>query len=168
MSGFSWVVDQQLAGMPRPGGHGDLDGDLAFLQDQGIDLLVSLTEAGTDPELASGYGIEVLHLPVADFHAPTLAQLDEFAEATLAAMNDGKRVGVHCAAGLGRTGTFLSAYFVTQRMTADRAIAHVRELRPGSVETEAQVQAVHDFAEAWGKGAAAVPARASQPPAPKP
>jgi hypothetical protein len=33
-------------------------------------------------------------------------------------------------------------------MSADDAIARVRELRPGSVETPAQVEAVREFARA--------------------
>jgi len=144
-SGFSWVVEDQLAGMPRLGAGSTRDQHLAFLAEQEIDLLVSLTAEGTDPDAAAAYGVSVLHLPVKDFSAPTLDQLFEFTAIAHQVIDEGGRVGVHCTAGLGRTGTFLSAYFVTTGMTADEAIAHVRELRPGSVETKVQEQAVHDF-----------------------
>ena len=148
MHGFSWVIDEQLAGLPQPGPGDDLEHDLLFLEGQKIDLLVSLTEKVTDVDAAEDHGIEVLHLPVKDFKAPTLKQLIEFTQTTRAWIADGKRVGVHCRAGLGRTGTFLAAYFVATGMTSKDAIEHVRSLRPGSVETKAQAAAVFDF-EAW-------------------
>lgn len=146
MKGFSWVIDEALAGMPRPGARGDLDADLSFLADREIELLVSLTETGVDEDAASSFGVEVLHLPVKDFGAPTLAQLCTFTKAAREHLASGRRVGVHCGAGLGRTGTFLAAYFVGQGMTAEAAIARVRALRPGSIETKAQEEAVAQFA----------------------
>lgn len=148
MREFSWVVDGQLAGMPRPGSSGALDDDLAFLQARGISLLVSLTEQPVDPAAVAQHGLELIHLPVADFTAPTQSQLRTFVETASAAMAAGRPVGVHCGAGKGRTGTFLAAYFVAQGMTAPAAIAHVRALRPGSIETADQELAVARFWEA--------------------
>jgi len=58
-------------------------------------------------------------------------------------------VCARCGAGLGRTGTLLAAYFVTQGDSADEAIARVRAGRPGSVETLQQEQAVHEFSRRW-------------------
>ena len=55
-------------------------------------------------------------------------------------------VVVHCGAGLGRTGVVLACYFVNKGLSAQNAIARVRRLRPGSIETEDQADAVLDFA----------------------
>lgn len=147
MRGFSFVLDGRLAGMPRPGSGAPLEKDLAFLAEQRIEVLVSLTEAGVDPAVASEHDITVVHLPVLDFTAPTQAQLYQFVETARTALAGGRAVGVHCGAGLGRTGTFLSTYFVADGMSASDAIAHVRSVRPGSVETVAQEQSVRDFAD---------------------
>jgi atypical dual specificity phosphatase len=144
---FSWVVPDKLAGMAQPGSSNPLDQDLATLQGHGIRLLVSLTTTPTSADVAAGYDIEILHLPVVDFTAPTLEQLSTFATQADASISASRSVGVHCAAGKGRTGTFLAAWFVFQGMPAEEAIAEVRRLRPGSIETEEQEQAVRDYAE---------------------
>lgn len=151
MAGFSWVLPQKLAGLPRPGATGDLQGDLAFLQASGITLLVSLTEVPVPQADLARVGMEGLHLPVRDFHAPTLDQLQVFTDRAHGVIASGGRVGVHCAAGLGRTGTFLAAYLVTEGQTADGAMAQVRKLRPGSIEMDAQEQAVRDFQASRGQ-----------------
>jgi atypical dual specificity phosphatase len=57
----------------------------------------------------------------------------------------GNPVGVHCTAGLGRSGTMAAAYLVAEGASADEAIATVRQLRPGSIETSAQEDAVRLF-----------------------
>ena len=144
-SGFSWVVEDKLCGMPLPGVEGDLPEDLAYLESQGIDLLVSLTADVPGAEQLQAYGIESLHIPIPDYHAPTMEQLDLFVSEVKARATADERVGVHCKAGLGRTGTFLAAYFVSEGMEATDAIAKIREIRPGSVETEAQEAAIAEF-----------------------
>jgi atypical dual specificity phosphatase len=146
--GFSWIVEGELAGMPQPGQTRSLDEDLSFLQQQGIDLLVSLTEDPLDPAALSERDLDSLHIPIPDFTAPSMEQMAEFAEAVEARTAAGEAVGVHCGAGFGRTGTMVAAYFVWQGMAAKSAIARIRDLRPGSIETEAQEQAIFDF-EAW-------------------
>lgn len=146
MAGFSWVIDDQVAGMPLPGSRRPLEEDLLFLRDQGIDALVSLTETPVSPEALGHHGIEPLHLPVPDYHAPTQEQLDAYVGAVQGWMSEGRRVGTHCFAGRGRTGTFLAALFVARGMDAEAAIAEVRRLRPGSIETDAQEEAVREFA----------------------
>lgn len=145
MPGFSWVIDGELAGMPRPGGVRTLEQDLRFLSEQGIDLLVSLTETPTDPQAVAAQGMDLLHLPVVDFTAPTQKQLADFVTAADAAIARGDSVGVHCAGGKGRTGTFLAVFLVSRGMNAAEAIAEVRRLRPGSIETKDQERAVEEY-----------------------
>src|SRR5262249_40209056 len=100
-----------------------------------------------DPKALERYGIQALHIPVPDYHAPTQEQLALYVNAVQGWMSAGLPVATHCGAGLGRTGTFLAALFVAQGMDADAAIAEIRRLRPGSIETPEQEQAVRAFAE---------------------
>ncbi len=55
-----------------------LESDLVYLRDQGIDVLVSLTDPPLEPEVLERFVFEVLHLPFPDKGAPTAEQLDRF------------------------------------------------------------------------------------------
>jgi atypical dual specificity phosphatase len=148
MDGFSFV-DGVAAGMPQPGARVALETDLAFLADQDLALLISLTLEPVDPEDAGAFGLDALHLPIPDFQAPTLDQQVAFVTELEARAAAGELVGVHCTAGLGRTGTMLATWFVAKGYDAEAAMAEIRLLRPGSIETPEQEQAVRDFAIHW-------------------
>lgn len=138
LPGFSWVVPNALAGLPNPDRNGQLYDNLAYIVDQGARTLVTLTIDPLDETTVRAHGLAWLHYPVVDFQAPTLEQLLAFLDEVDSAHARGWPVAVHCTYGKGRTGTFLAAYFVAQGMTGDEAIEHVRQLRPGSIETAVQ------------------------------
>jgi atypical dual specificity phosphatase len=118
---------------------------MAGLVRQGISVVVNLHERRHHPARLTRYGLTEIHLPVADFSAPRFEQLEAGVAAISEAIASGKRVAVHCGGGLGRTGTLLACYLVHKGLPAEEAIAHVRALRPGSVETREQAQAVKAF-----------------------
>lgn len=139
---FDWILPEQLAACVNPRLASAVREELRLGQ---IGLVVNLDEWSTSSVLEP-MGIRHVHLPVVDFTPPSQAQLDEGVHAIEEALQAGQRVAVHCRAGLGRTGTLLAAFLVSTGLAADEAIAHIRGLRPGSVETQAQEQAVAEYA----------------------
>lgn len=121
-------------------------GDLEWLVEQGVTHVVSLTETPLKPV----DGIDVLHVPVVDMTAPTLDQLHKLVDYMRKVVAGDGKVVAHCMAGVGRTGTALAAYMVGEGMSAAEAIAFVRALRPGSIETDEQERAVEQYAELIG------------------
>ena len=148
--GFSWIVPGELAAMPLPGRDRQLDLDAAYLEQEGIRVLVSLTEEAPDAATLTSRSIEQRHIPVQDFNPPTIEQMIEFVTLVEDSVAAGTPVGVHCTAGLGRSGTMAAAYLVTTGFSPDDAIATVRGLRPGSIETADQEASIHHFAENQG------------------
>ena len=147
--GFSWVEKDLLCAMALPGRERPLEQDLAYLQESGVTILVSLTEDPIPAAALKKYGIIGVHLPVEDFTPPTMAQIEQFLSEVEKARRAGRGLGVHCTAGQGRTGTMLATYLVSQGLTGPDALAKIRRLRPGSVETEAQEARVVEFADGW-------------------
>jgi atypical dual specificity phosphatase len=141
-SGFSWIEKPLLAAMARPSG----PEDLAWLREQGIEVLLSLTEDRPRRDWIEDSGLLVYHEPLEDMEPPEQDQLDRCVSAIVRANERKMGVAVHCGAGLGRTGVVLAAYFVMRGLSAANAIARVRRLRPGSVETDEQAAAVELYA----------------------
>ena len=118
---------------------------LRRLRDAGAGLLINLTDQRHEAAVLEKLGLREVCLPVADFSAPPAEVLDAAITAIDQARSDGQAVAVHCQGGLGRTGTVIAAWLVTGGMDAESAIARVRDLRPGSIETSSQIRAVFEF-----------------------
>jgi atypical dual specificity phosphatase len=139
--GFSWIDRPLLAAAARPHGVEEL----RWLREQGLEVLVSLTEDPLRRDWVEDAGLLAVHVPVPDFEAPTGEQFEQIVSNIRAANERRLGVTVHCAAGRGRTGTALAAWFVAGGMTADDAIRLVRTIRPGSIETHGQEESIRDF-----------------------
>ena len=138
----------------------DLDTDLARLRDEyKCDLIVSLMEPHEYEwlgiadlfERASEHGIDPIRFPIKDVSVPppeAMPRFIELIEEILAAARVGKTVVIHCLGGLGRSGTVAAACLVALGHPPARAIARVRDVRPGAVETPAQERWVQAFADA--------------------
>lgn len=135
---FSFVIDGFLAGMAHPGVGGGLENALDYLTDNEVRAVVSLTLEPLDAGAVEQAGLKYLHLPVPDFRPPTIEQVEQFVAFVVERRREGDAAVVHCAAGIGRTGTMLACFLVSDRTGADEAIRRVREMRPGSVETAEQ------------------------------
>ena len=138
---FGWVIHGSLAGAQGP----TSNRDLMFLRLQTIGAIVRMEE-----RTISGAGLELVDMyePVTDFTPPDDDQLDRMVSFISDQIETWERpVVVTCFAGLGRTGTVLAAYLVYTGYTAERAVRLVRELRPQSIQTREQEDAVYQYQE---------------------
>lgn len=79
--------------------------------------------------------------PIADFAAPGPAfevAWTAIASDVHARLDRGERVGIHCRAGIGRSGTVAARILVERGMAPAAAIAWVRQHRRGAIETDTQ------------------------------
>jgi atypical dual specificity phosphatase len=120
--------------------------DLRDLATHGVNVLVNLHRTGHDQALLATFGLTEVHLPVRDFTAPTPSQIDRGIAVIDACLNHGQGVAVHCGGGLGRSGTLVACYLVHQGLDGQEAIARIRLLRPGAIETGRQAAAVDAYA----------------------
>ena len=120
--------------------------DLPMLHGLGIRAVVCLVNLPNDAAIFQDAGFEFKCFPIADGHPPSLTQAAEFVEF---ASNCGLRnlpLAIFCEAGIGRTGTMIASYFISQGDTAAQAIAHVRRAEPSAVETVRQIRFLEEFA----------------------
>ena len=140
---FDWILPERLGACVNPY---VAQSAVTELQTHRITMLVNLHERPDPPDILAQLQAQTIHLPVPDSNAPTQAQLNAGVAAIEKALQEGKKVAVHCGAGLGRSGTLIAAYLVSQGSSPDDAMAQVRTARPGSIETLEQEAAVHEFA----------------------
>ena len=148
LANFSWVIERVLAGSGQIGGWGydeQLQNDLNLLHERGIRAVISLTESPLKADLVEARGMGYFHLPVPDMHPPGLQDITACIQYVEESAAEGSPVLVHCSAGLGRTGTMLASYLVYKGSNTANALAQIRAMRPGSVETPDQELAVYEY-----------------------
>jgi protein-tyrosine phosphatase len=89
-------------------------------------------------------GLQVIHHPIEDLDAPLdLGLFRHHVQAAADALRNGRALLVHCAAGIGRTGLFVTCLVALLRhISAEDAIAVIRTSIRGAVETEQQCRFV--------------------------
>ncbi|HVZ62156.1 MAG TPA: dual specificity protein phosphatase 23 [Candidatus Nitrosotalea sp.] len=134
---FSWLINDKLAGSGMPTSVSEID----WILKQGVKSIVTMTENSLPESWVKN--VKYLHVPTEDFSAPDMEQIDEAVEFIRIRIENNEPVMVHCAAGIGRTGTILACYLVKyQKIPAKDAIQKVRKERPGSIQSESQEIAI--------------------------
>jgi hypothetical protein len=95
----------------------------------GINSVLSL-QAEHHDSFSGAPPMRALRIPVDDFHAPSLAQLEDACTFLHAAHAAGLVTLVHCHAGVGRAPLTAAAYLMTRGHTSDTALALLRGARP--------------------------------------
>jgi ADP-ribosylglycohydrolase len=176
-----WVVDGRLLAGMHPWSE-SRSGTLARLDElraAGIDRVCDLTEADEAggyaddyPAALAEFGIEHQRFSLPDHDIPeseeTMADILDALDGALAA---GRKVYLHCHAGIGRTGMVVGCWLARHGTTGDDALERLNGLwqqsRLAAVwsqipETEAQAQFIRDWAEpapgtATGAGSGTAP-----------
>lgn len=170
---FRWMIPYRLAVMATPRSKADID---CLYNTLGITLVVTLThETPLPSDWFSDNKVENLFMPVENYKAPSIAQVDHFIK-RICALPEEQAALVHCGAGKGRAGTFIACYLamfgfhsshddvdVTPGSSND-LIKVLRYMRPGSIETEEQERFVGKYvSHLWKTLSAPVEASISEP-----
>jgi protein-tyrosine phosphatase len=132
---------------PLPGRFGAGLADLATIAKWAPNIVMSMTESsemerhnmGDLGGLLDQFGIEWQHFPIRDFGAPKgMDNWPALAKRLHKVLDQGGAVLAHCYGGHGRSGMVLLRLMVERGMNAGAALAQLRAIRPGAVETDAQ------------------------------
>lgn len=134
---------------PLPGRWGSGRSDLAKIAEWSPTIVVSMTETAEMSRhnmadlggLLSQLGIDWAHFPIRDFGAPKMA--DDWANLSARlrrVLAEGGRVLAHCYGGHGRSGMVLLRLMVELGFDPQVALARIRAVRPGAVETDDQFE----------------------------
>jgi CheY-like chemotaxis protein len=152
-----WVVPGVLAGMPMPFIHPErrmnqggaltsYDDELPLLYAAGVRAVVSLLNVPSDAAVYESAGFAFHCLPVPDGGAPTIEQAQEFVGFINQQRGQSHPVAVHCEAGLGRTGTMLAVYLISEGDSAASAINSIGAKEKSAIETQRQIEFLEQYA----------------------
>ena len=138
---FSWVLEDKLAGMERPGSICDLDEDMEFLMIMNIGVIINLEEYFINYK-----GFKVKHIPIKNFGAPKQESFIEFVHFVDSMIQSGNRIVVHCHAGMGRTNLMIASYLMhNSGLVPEKALSLVREKRPVYCVNQEQIASLQDY-----------------------
>ena len=123
--------------------------DVPLLLELGVGAVVSLQAECADPiDALAGVGIAWARIECEDFCAPSIVQLENAVSALGSFASDGRRVYLHCFAGLQRSVTVAACYLIhsdPQRWNARSALERVKARRRNACPIRTQIDAILDF-----------------------
>ena len=104
--------------------------DLEVIKKAGITAIVNLCGEYCDlHEIEEKAGFDVYYLPIPDEHAPDMEAMERALEWLDEAIFLGKKVLVHCKHGIGRTGTFVTAFLIRKGLGYKEASRKMKDTR---------------------------------------
>ena len=98
------------------------------------------------PAYYQEWGFEMIHLPMQDYGTPAHSDLRKVVSSIVQHAEAGRNIAVHCNAGIGRTGLFMTCLAKdVLGLSSDEAIRWVRNFIPGALETQQQVEVVFSY-----------------------
>jgi len=149
---ISWIESDVLAASGIPVSRENLQS----LVEQGIRAIVTLTEHSLTVQreitvqVLDDLGLICLHAPIVDQYPPDVATIQQVREFINQMKAKDQPVLVHCHAGIGRTGTILHAYYLTEDLSLEDAKIKVKNTRLTSqffMLSDRQQAFLKDFAE---------------------
>ncbi len=133
-----------------PGRYAPLNEDIAKITAWNPQYVLTMTEqeemdalgCSRLGELIQEAGIKWLHLPVPDYGGLEGNNLDRWpavSGSVHACLDAGGAIVVHCRGGVGRSGMIALRLLVERGEEPDLALQRLRSVRPGAVETKAQL-----------------------------
>lgn len=142
-SSLTWIEPSLLCFGERPGRPDDLD----LLRRCGIGAILSLMDEEDAAALYEQNGFVAGRVRLVDRRPPSQQQISECLSVIEKWLDGGMAVYFHCMGGLGRSGSIAAAWLIRHHGTpAVQAIDTIRRLRPGAIETDAQYNALLEFA----------------------
>lgn len=121
----------------------------------GLGITVNINLMAERQDTFSGSAPEAhLWLPSSDWFGPGLEVLRTSCQFISMMIGNGRLVYVHCNAGIGRAPTVASAYMITQGLSMEKAMEHVKERRPMMKLNGPQRSNLEIFEAEWVKNGA--------------
>jgi len=129
--------------------------NLTELSEQGISIIYSFEKDNTDKMSSlwkekNGEHLTAINgtdITIKDFTAPTVEQLSTVVNSVINNIDNDNKVFLHCRGGLGRTGTFLAALYLSKTdSSVEDAVKFTRKMySPHAIEIQSQVDALHEY-----------------------
>ena len=103
-------------------------------------------------QCCQNYGLEFLSFPIEDRSVPaSFSEFDGLLNSVTDYLRNGKAVGVHCRAGIGRSSMIVASALIRDGLSVDSAFRAIEEARGCSVpDTAEQRQWVERYSSRFG------------------